>query len=187
MKKIIGVLMGILLIIGLTTALVDQREKVEFEKVIWKTDSGPIEIPWEIEIYFDKSGEFREAIAKSHPEVTWDVIPQLEVAYELPNGKYFLMFDILECQVEFFNGKKYSDRLNLVVTFTESSSEKISQIPQLLLRASGENKLITIKAKLTIDGLLRCTSEDEKEKWLISWGDIKILKVAFLEECFLTK
>lgn len=173
--------MGALLLVGLGTALVDWREKAEFKKVIWKTDFGPIEIPWKVEIYFKKSGEFREAIIKSHPEVAWDVIPKLDVARELPDGKYFLMFDILDCPIEFFNGKNYSDRLNLVATFTESSPEKINQISQLLLKASGEKKLVTIKAKLTINGLLRCTSEDEKEKWLIQWGDVEILKIVFKE------
>lgn len=181
MKKFIGILVVVFLLLSLGGLVLDAKGKLGFKKVIWKTDAGSIEIPWELEFYFNESGKFSRAVIKSHPEVTWEVIPELEADYELPDGKYSLLFKVLDHPVEFLNGngKKYSNRLTLIAGFTEASSKEIGRIPKLLLEAAKKKKPVIIKAKLTIKGMLRWTANGEEG--LLNQGGIEILKITLKE------
>lgn len=181
MKKFINVSVVIFLLLSLGGSALNAKEKLEFKKVVFKTDFGEVEFPWNLEFYFDASEKFSRAVIKNHPEVTWEVIPELQADYELPNGKYGLAFKVLNCPVDFYNGngKKYSNHLTLGMGFTEASPEKISRIPKLLLEAAKKKKPVIIKAKLTIKGMFRWTANGKEG--LLNQGEIEISKVTLKE------
>ena len=181
MKKFINGSVVIFLLLSLGSSALNAKERMEFKKVVFKTDFKEVEFLWNLEFHFDASEKFSRAVIKNHPEVTWEVIPELEADYELPNGKYELIFKVLNCPVDFYNdnGKKYSNHLTLVMGFIEASPEKISRIPKLLLEAAKKKKPVIIKAKLTIKGMF-CWTANGKEG-LLNQGEIKISKVTLKE------
>lgn len=152
-----------------------QERSVKFDKVVFETEFGPVEVPLKTELSF-RGDQFVSGVALNNPRITWEVVPKLEASNDTPNGKYFLMIEVLNCPVKFIGSSgEYEDRVIFMATFIENSIDEIGSTPKTLKNAAENKKHIIIRAKLAIEGFYRLLGENTQA--LIHQGNIEISNV----------